>query len=95
LAGASPGGAREQDENAFAVESWILAHEREGSAGHEGSRERSPPRLLLMPPVHGRHDERHRRSEEIRLQDPADYARDKELFNAAFDYVYALTKEKK
>ncbi|HEY5494637.1 MAG TPA: MmcQ/YjbR family DNA-binding protein [Candidatus Anoxymicrobiaceae bacterium] len=31
----------------------------------------------------------------IRREDPADYARDKELFNAAFDYVYALTKEKK
>jgi len=30
----------------------------------------------------------------IRREDPADYARDKDLFTTAFDYVYALTKEK-
>ncbi|HEY5503069.1 MAG TPA: TfoX/Sxy family protein [Candidatus Anoxymicrobiaceae bacterium] len=31
----------------------------------------------------------------IRHDDPADYEGDKDLFSAAFDYVYALTKAKK
>jgi hypothetical protein len=31
----------------------------------------------------------------IRHDDPAGYVGDKDLFSTAFDYVYALTKEKK
>ena len=31
----------------------------------------------------------------IRHDDPADYEGDKDLFSAAFDYVYALAKAKK
>ncbi len=31
----------------------------------------------------------------IRHDDPDDYEGDKDLFSAAFDYVYALTKAKK
>ena len=30
----------------------------------------------------------------IRHEKPADFARDKDLFSTAFDYVYALNKEK-
>ena len=29
----------------------------------------------------------------IRREDPADYIKERKLFDAAFDYVYALTKE--